>query len=102
MSDKYGARMFPILRQGDRDFCRRFDGLGIPRSIPWERVAAHEAQALRNHDQTLGRLAERGGLDPVELWLVVTGQRLFPLVHTTSLEHAVAELRRLGVFEVVP
>lgn len=94
-------RMFRILRQGDRGFCRRFDELRVPRSIPWSRVMHHEAQALANHDQTLGRLSERGGLDPVELWLVVTGQKLFPLCQTTTLEHAVAELRKLGVFDEV-
>lgn len=36
------------------------------RSIPWAVIASHEAQALANHDQTLERLAQRGGLDPTE------------------------------------
>jgi len=36
-------------------------------SIPWELIAPHEAQAQRNHGgQTLQRLAERGGLCPLE------------------------------------
>lgn len=35
----------------------------IPRgSIPWEMIAPHEPQAIKNHSQTLRRLAERGGL----------------------------------------
>jgi hypothetical protein len=35
-------------------------------SIPWAMIAPHEARALRNHGQTLRRLAERGGLSPDE------------------------------------
>lgn len=30
--------------------------------IPWDVLAPHEARAIRNHCQTLERLAERGGL----------------------------------------
>lgn len=41
-------------------------------SIPWELVEPFERQALANHGrQTLERLAERGGLDPTELWAVM-------------------------------
>lgn len=35
-------------------------------SIPWELIAPHERQALRNHDQNLETLASRGGLSPCE------------------------------------
>lgn len=45
-----------------------------PESVPWSFVEKHEAQALRNHYQTLKRLNERGGLSPVELWHVVQGR----------------------------
>lgn len=35
--------------------------------IPWELIAPHDAQAQRNHcGQTLERLAQRGGLCPME------------------------------------
>lgn len=44
---------------------RRFPIQGGP-SIPWSLIEPHEAQAKRNHDQTLQRLAERGGLSPCE------------------------------------
>ncbi len=55
-------RHFPILHPVQ----------GTATSVPWAVVAPHEAQALRNHyGQTLDRLAERGGLDVVELWCVV-------------------------------
>lgn len=33
-----------------------------PETIPWELLASHEEQALKNHNQSLQRLAERGGL----------------------------------------
>lgn len=43
--------------------------LGDPKLyVPWELVEPARAQAMHNHDQTLERLAERGGLDPVELY----------------------------------
>lgn len=32
-----------------------------PVYIPYNIIAPHEAQAIRNHGQTLQRLAERGG-----------------------------------------
>lgn len=31
-------------------------------AVPWDVIEPHEAQALKNHDQTLQRLNERGGL----------------------------------------
>lgn len=52
---------------------RRFPVLDAGFSVPWRLVAPFEAQAERNHNQTLQRLAERGGLDPVELWAVMHG-----------------------------
>lgn len=54
-------RQFPILAYGHRKGA----------SVPWEFVAPHEQQALRNHDQTLERLAERGGLSWSEVEHVV-------------------------------
>jgi hypothetical protein len=39
-------------------------------------VAPHEEQAQRNHDQTLQRLAERGGLSPAELLAVLQDRGL--------------------------
>lgn len=54
---------------------RRFPVLGAGFSIPWELVAPFEAQALTNHDQTLQRLATRGGLSPLELWCVMHGKK---------------------------
>lgn len=52
-----GERQFPILSQ------YRHEGVA---SIPWSIMAPHERQAQANHDQSLERLAERGGLSPCE------------------------------------
>ena len=49
---------------------RRFPIMDGP-SVPWSAMAPFERQAKRNHDQTLKRLAERGGLDTVEAWCVI-------------------------------
>jgi hypothetical protein len=46
-----------------------------PSSIPWEVIAPYEGHALANHQQSLERLAQRGGLDPVEAYFVMTGRR---------------------------
>jgi hypothetical protein len=65
-------RLFPVLHQ-------RHPGRGkLPdlKAIPWGMIEPHRAQAARNHgDQTLERLAERGGLDPAELVAVLTDQK---------------------------
>jgi hypothetical protein len=60
---------FPILMSYDAR--KRYN---CPRSVPWEFVAPHEDQALVNHRQSLERLAERGGLDPLELLCVLDGK----------------------------
>lgn len=46
-----------------------------PREVPWSFVEPHEAQALENHQQTLARLAVRGGLGPDELVAVLEDRR---------------------------
>jgi len=54
----------------ERAEARRFPIMGGP-SIPWAMIAPHARQAKQNHDQTLERLAERGGLSPREAVLVL-------------------------------
>lgn len=56
MSDR---KMFPIMDGGP--------------SVPWEVLVPYEAQAVKNHSQSLQRLAERGGLEPGEAWCVISG-----------------------------
>lgn len=48
-------RMYPIIGTYPKEY------------IPWDMLTPHEAQALRNHNQTLERLAERGGLAWIEV-----------------------------------
>ncbi len=48
-----------------------------PQRVPFLIVESHEDQAQRNHDQSLAELARRGGLDPVELWLVTHNLPLY-------------------------
>ncbi len=63
---------FPIL--GARDRVER--GQEYPVSVSWTFVEPFAAQAEDNHNQTLIRLAERGGLSPAELWCIAHGKRL--------------------------
>ena len=53
---------------------RRFPIMGGG-SIPWHLIARHEEQAKANHDQSLERLASRGGLDQSEAIWVLSDQR---------------------------
>lgn len=55
---------------------RAYRALGMPRSVPWRLLAPHEPQAIANHGQTLERLAERGGLGPSEMRVIVEGKSL--------------------------
>lgn len=65
-------RMFPVLCNWERR--KLYESLGIPRSVPWSMLAPHEAQAERNHDQSLVTLKRRGGLDVSEMAAVITGR----------------------------
>lgn len=80
-------RRFPVL---DAD---RYPG--CPARVPWGFVAPHERQAKYNHDQTLTRLAERGGLSPAKLLCVVTGKHWSEMPEQRPDEKAVPELLRL-------
>jgi hypothetical protein len=58
---------FPVLWTYRREEQLIWTRLGCPKTVPWSLLAPHEAQARKNHDQSLARLAERGGLDPTEM-----------------------------------
>lgn len=45
-------------------------------NVPWDFVRRGEQQALANHNQTLERLAERGGLHPIEMEAAIRGKSL--------------------------
>ena len=59
------AYTFPIL-----------DGKYL-RAVPWDFMEPHRKQAADNHDQTLERLAERGGLSPHEAICAIRGIDIF-------------------------
>ena len=65
-------RRFPVLWQYLRKEEAEVRAAGCPRFVPWDLVAAHAEQAVKNHGQTVQRLAERGGLSPLELVAVLT------------------------------
>jgi hypothetical protein len=48
--------------------------VSVVRSIPWGVIAHAEQQALRNHQQSLDRLRERGGIDAIEAIYLISGQ----------------------------
>ena len=88
---------FPILTITRSEFPR------LPPSVPWAFVAPHEAQAQHNHDQSLKRLAERGGLSWVELDLIIRDQAWDGSVYRDPVENfahealsAIRVLRRLN------
>jgi hypothetical protein len=73
-------RMFPILFNYRASEQLKALGAVDPYAcvgIPWEMIEPHEAQAHKNHQQTLKRLAERGGLSHREA-LAVLEDRPYP------------------------
>lgn len=48
---------------------------GAPVSVPWSFLEPYEANAKKNHDQSLAELAKRGGLSVSEIVAVVEGTR---------------------------
>jgi len=73
-------RQFPIMigYRGTKGPC--------PSSIPWEAIAPYEGQAKVNHDQSLEKLAGRGGLDPVEAFFIMTGRSWHEVRMSDELE----------------
>lgn len=68
-------------------------------TVPWAMVAHREDRAMANHGQTLRRLAERGGLDPYELILLLDDKPPeFPMLRGTIQEYAVDLAMRVDKF----
>ena len=62
------------------------ESLGSPPVyIPYNIIAPHEAQAIKNHDQTLQRLAERGGLDWTEALAILNDKTWKEMGYTFKL-----------------
>ena len=85
-----GGRGFPIMTH--RSIFR-----DLPQSVPWSAIEPHEAQALKNHDQSLEQLAKRGGLDPTEFIAVMEDRRWSG--HPENADRAAALIKRLNGVE---
>lgn len=72
------TRRFPILRSGE--------------TIAWSVIGPHEKQAWSNHDQTLNRLAERGGLSWMEALLVMSDKPLYPFHNDPDARNKVLKI----------
>lgn len=70
--------MFPVLNDE------------VIKRVPWEAVEPHEAQAQKNHSQSLKRLAERGGLGIEELLYVLTDRPFPTLISKASTKRDAA------------
>ena len=87
--------MFPILKS---------DGA----VIPWRLIAPHEPQAIRNHNQSLARLASRGGLSWCEAaavledrpWRPMPDETAFVCVMGHIVEDALAQKHAADVPEI--
>jgi hypothetical protein len=84
---------FPILYRFSEE--REAAQHGWPISVPLRLLAPHEAQAARNHSQTLRRLAQRGGLHPVEILAVISDKDYRHFEHMTTAA-AIQEIMRRG------
>lgn len=85
----YPWRPYPI----HSDSLRHKDWNSLwPTYFPWGLLWPHQAQADDNHGQTLQRLAERGGLDPQEMLMVIEGKPLFG-AHVPKMPETMRRLR---------
>lgn len=88
-------RTFPVLWNRWQREGKALEAAGCPKRVPWEFVAEHRAQCLRNHEQTPERLAERGGLGVAEMVYIVRDEH-WPRGGQVMTElEALPELRRL-------
>lgn len=62
--------------------------------IPFAMIQPHEAQALRNHGQTLERLAQRGGLAASEAVAIMKGLRWSAVKTGVPTEHYLINMVR--------
>ena len=80
------AKRFPLLRN--------LKWAGCAFSVPW--LLLNEEYAQKNHGQSLARLAERGGLDPVELVANIRHMDQYDLDGKITLQEAVAIVNELA------
>lgn len=96
-------KMFPIMLTPDYQGDDRQRGsvkaaiaagsLYVAVQVPWEMILPHEKQALRNHSQTIQRLAERGGLSACEAVAVLEDREYSRLTLAVANEELCRHLR---------
>jgi hypothetical protein len=62
------------------------------KAVPWDFLAPHQAQAVRNHSQSLETLAQRGGLCPSEVLAVIEQRRWRRLAEARAEAAVIAAL----------
>lgn len=90
-------RTFPVQTSYDRK--KQADYAGVPTDVPWSLVAPFAGRARENHDQTLERLAERGGLSPMELWCLLNNCGLRPIVDRSVTPKIAADFIKKAIRE---
>ena len=71
------------------------------RELPWGFVKFHRQQIEHNHDQTVERLAERGGLALQEMAAAVSGNDLLVVFDMDDMEAIVIIERALSDWRMV-
>jgi hypothetical protein len=70
--------------------------------LPWALIAPHEGRALKNHDQTLERLAQRGGLSFTEAYAVLTDKDCSAVKHDEPAQRAARAVIEKMIAEAGP
>jgi hypothetical protein len=65
-------------------------------TVPWSVMLPHNDMCKRNHDQTLQRIAERGGLDPTEAFCVVNDLVYHVAARKFSIEYMTEQWREFA------
>jgi hypothetical protein len=99
-------RLFPIqmpTRLSEQLEVQRA-GFASLRAIPWDMIGPHEAQAERNHDQSLKTLARRCGLSACEAVAILEDRewRAMPLIESyEKLDGMVRDFHRARASNIV-
>ena len=71
--------MFPVMMDERewKELNTLEDPFKLPKHLPMKFMAQFRVRAMKTHDQTLERLAERGGLTPTEICAVMYDKNFF-------------------------
>lgn len=77
-------------------FEKSFPILGTDETIPWQVMGNHRGRAIKNHYQSIERLAERGGLTWYETYCVLNETKFIP---QTNMDEYLIKQRVLEIVE---